>query len=303
MTYVLGLQILMIIALIGVASYALYDIFKHRNTWTPGSKAVWGNVVGMFPFYIFDSLGIGCFAPQTAYYKAMKIIPDKFLPGTFNVVGSVACLAYALVYVSSVEVDFLTLILCIIFQTVGGFVGASIVTKLPVKPIRIGLGFGLIVVAAFLILGQLGLMPTGGDATGFRGPRLIVAIIGVFIFGALMNINIGSYAPSMALFFSMGLNPVSGYPIMMSAVAFSQTAGGIRFIQRGAYDRKATLIGIFLGTAGGLFGALVIKSIPLFVLKWVVIGVIIYTSIIMLRSGLKNEADVETLQTTKNFPK
>ncbi len=64
-------------------------------------------------------------------------------------------------------------------------------------------------------------------------------------------------------------------------------AASVKFVQQGAYDRRAAM-GI---TIGGIFGVIIaaylVKSLPLNILTWLVIGVILYTSITMLKSASK----------------
>ncbi len=33
----------------------------------------------------FDTLGIGCFAPATAWFRAANLVKDRIIPGTLNV--------------------------------------------------------------------------------------------------------------------------------------------------------------------------------------------------------------------------
>ena len=72
-------------------------------------------------------------------------------------------------------------------------IGARFVARLPEKKIQLGMGIALIVVALVMIIRQLGLMPPGGEATGLVGWRLVAAIVGCFIIGAVMTIGIGNY--------------------------------------------------------------------------------------------------------------
>ena len=154
------------------------------------------------------------------------------------------------------------------------------------------MGIALIVVALVMIIRQLGLMPPGGEATGLVGWRLVAAIVGCFIIGAVMTIGIGNYGPTMALTYSLGMSPACAFPIMMASGAYLMTAAGFTFVKEGAYDRKACLVGVIAGAIGIIIAVVFVKSLPLTVLTWIVIVAIFYASIMMLRSAFAKEKPV-----------
>src|SRR3954470_22232450 len=57
----------------------------------------------------FDTLGIGSFATTTAIFRALRVIPDRFIPGTLNVGHTLPTVVQALIYTTIVKVDMLTL--------------------------------------------------------------------------------------------------------------------------------------------------------------------------------------------------
>jgi uncharacterized membrane protein YfcA len=152
--------------------------------------------------------------------------------------------------------------------------------------IRLTMGFGLLITAVFMIARNLDWIQGGGDAIGLQGGKLIIAIIGNFFLGALMTAGIGLNAPCMALVFALGMSPQVAFPIMMGSCAFLMPPASIRFIREGAYNKKAAITMAIPGIVAVLIAAFVVKSLPLDVLKWVVIGVILYTSAVILRAGL-----------------
>jgi uncharacterized membrane protein YfcA len=115
---------------------------------------------------------------------------------------------------------------------------------------------------------------------------LIIAVIANFFLGALMTVGIGLYAPCMALVFALGMSPQVAFPIMMGSCAFLMPPASVRFIWAGAYNRKATIAMAIPGVVAVFIAAFIVKSLPLEVLRWVVIVVILYTSVVMLRAGL-----------------
>lgn len=266
--------------------YFLRDYRAHRNEKSqsnPGLISVIG-VVTMF----LDTLGIGNFAVGTALLRFFKQIDDRKIPGTLNVFTSLPEVVSGSILITTIEVEPITLISMLISSSVGAYFGASIISHFSVQKVRLTMGVALLVTAVMMVLGLMGWMPGGGEATGLTGTNLVIANVGNFILGVLMTAGIGAYAPCMALVYFLGLSPRVAFPIMMGSCAFLMPIASLKFIKEGAYDRKISLVYMLAGIPGVLIAALVVKSLPLNVLKWVVIGVILYTSASMLRAMLKD---------------
>lgn len=245
----------------------------------------------------FDTLGIGSFAPTTALLKAFKLTSDRTIPGTLNVSMTIPVVAEAFIFITVIKVEPVTLLAMLAAATVGAVFGAGIVSKLDERKVQIGMGIALLIVAFVMLAGQLKLFPAGGEAIGLTGAKLIIAIIANFILGALMTLGIGLYAPCMALVFALGMSPKVAFPIMMGSCAFLMPAASVRFVKEGAYDRKASMAITIFGTIGVFIAAYIVKSLPLNTLKWLVIAVIVYTSIMMFRSAAKGKATVSKTNT------
>lgn len=171
--------------------------------------------------------------------------------------------------------------------TLGAWLGAGIVAGLPEKKIQMGMAVALFIAAFLMLSGQMGWMPGGGDAIGLTGGKLIIAIVGNFILGALMTLGIGLYAPSMVLVYLLGMSPAVAFPIMMGSCAFLMPVASVKFVKEGAYNRKASLAIAAFGLVGVFIAAYIVKSLPLDILRWLVIGVITYTSVTMFKSATK----------------
>ena len=292
MKYIL-LALLSVSALIFVIVY-FRDIVKRRRAF---SKAPWLPLSGIgFVTNFFDTLGIGSFAPTTSFYKFTKMVDDRVIPGTLNVGHSLPVVAQAFIFITIGKVAPLTLISMMVAATLGAVIGAGEVCKLPVNKIRIGLGGALIIVAIAMLAGLLNIMPSGGDAFALTGWKFIVAVVVIFIFGALQTIGIGLYAPCIALVYALGMNPRAAFPIMMGSCALLMPWASLRFIKEASYDPKAAIGLTGLGIVGVLIAAYIVKSLPLNVLKWVVVVVILYTSVMMFRS-VKKKGTAETCKT------
>ncbi|MEO6915490.1 MAG: hypothetical protein ABI151_07350, partial [Chitinophagaceae bacterium] len=57
------------------------------------------------------------------------------------------------------------------------------------------------------------------------------------------------------------------------------------FIKEGAYNRKGSLYMAIAGSVAVLIAAFIVKSLPVETLRWVVIVVICFTSVVMLRAA------------------
>jgi uncharacterized membrane protein YfcA len=282
------LLVLLSVSALIFAVYFLRDVYNRRKTF---SKASWVPLAGIgFITNFFDTLGIGSFAPTTAFYKFTKLVHDRVIPGTLNVGHCLPVVAQALIFIAVVEVAPVTLISMMFAATLGAVLGAGVVAKMPVNKIRLGLGGALLIVAFAMLAGILKLFPNEGNSFGLTGWKLIVALVVIFIFGALQTIGIGLYAPCMALVYALGMNQRAAYPIMMGACALLMPWCSLKFIKEAAYDLKAAVGLTSLGIVGVLIAAYIVKSLPLTILKWVVVVVILYTSIMMFRSVKKKEA-------------
>jgi uncharacterized membrane protein YfcA len=239
-----------------------------------------------FATNFFDALGIGSYATTTAAYKARHSVPDEQIPGTLNVGHLPPTIVEAFIYIAVVNVEAVTLVALIAGATAGAWLGAGVVSRWPKRAIQRGMAVALLLTAAFMILRQLGLFPPGGNAIGLAPRWLAVGILGNALFGALMTLGVGMYAPCMAMVSLLGMSPATAFPIMMGSCAFLMPVASIRFIRAGAYAPRAALGLALGGIPGVLIAAFIVKSIPLGALRWVVVAVILYTAAIMWRSSL-----------------
>ena len=262
------------------------DVIKHQKV-LENVSVVKTALIG-FVVNFFDVLGIGAFAPQTALLKFTKQTKDRVLPGTLNVSNTIPVLIQASIFIQIVEVESITLISMLLSATAGAILGAGIVAKLPVRKIQLTMGFALLVTAFFMLSGQMSWIQGGGEAIGLTGLKLALAIGANFILGAFMTVGIGLYAPCMALVYALGMSPLVAFPIMMGSCAFLMPPASAKFIKEGAYNRKASVSMAIPGIIAVLIAAFLVKSLPLNILRWVVIVVIIYTSLIMFKSALNN---------------
>ena len=237
-----------------------------------------------------DTLGIGSFATTTAIYRFLNTVPDRFIPGTLNVGHTLPTVVQAIIYTKKVQVDILTLFALIAAAVLGAWLGAGTVASWPKRKVQIGMGAALLGAAALMLMTQLNLFPGGGDALGVRGVKLVIGIGVNFLLGALMSLGIGLYAPCMILVSLLGMTPTAAFPIMMGSCAFLMPVGSLRFIREQCYGLRAALGLAIGGIPGVLLAAFIVISLPIYWVRWLVIVVVIYTSLTMLSAGLRDRS-------------
>ena len=231
-----------------------------------------------------DTLGVGSFAVKTACYKQFKLIDDRVLPGTLNGQCVLPTVTQSLIFIGAVAVEPLTLISMMMAAAAGAAWGARHVASFDRQTIRLVMAISLLVVAGLIFAGLLGLFPVGGDAMGLSGYKLAIALLGNFIFGVLMNVGIGLFAPCMTLVYLLGMNPLAAFPIMMGSTAVLSVFSAGTFIRKGAFDAKAVLAVAIFGPIGVVLATMLVKSMDMEMLKWLVAFIVIYTSWTMYAS-------------------
>jgi uncharacterized membrane protein YfcA len=233
----------------------------------------------------FDALGIGSFATTTTLLRLFKIVDDRVIPGTLNVGLTLPTVVETFIYTTIIPVDVATLFLMIAASVIGAWLGAGVVARWPRRPIQIGMGIALLVAACLMFMTQMKLFPGGGTAIGVTGTKLVIATAVNFVLGALMTLGIGLYAPCMILVSLLGMSPKAAFPIMMGSCAFLMPVGSIRFIRERSYSLGAS-VGLSIGGIPAVFlAAYIVKELPLDIVRWLVIAVVVYTSMALLWSA------------------
>ena len=239
---------------------------------------------------LFDTLGIGSFATTTAFFKLWGMVADDLIPGTLVIGHAPPSLLQAFIFIAVIQVDFTTLVLMIASSAIGAWLGAGVVSRWPKAKIRIGMGAALLAAAGIMTMAQLGWLPGGGSGLALEGPRLALAVAANMLFGALMTLGIGLYAPCMITVSLLGMNPRAAFPIMTGSCGVLMSVGSVRFIRTARYNLKAALGLTAGGVPGVLLAAFVVKSLPLGAVRWLVVAVVVYTAAMMLRSATLERA-------------
>lgn len=235
----------------------------------------------------FDTLGIGSFAPTTAWFKFRRLVPDRLIPPTMLVGHGLPTMAQSVIFLIllGVKVDAVLLAGCTISVLMGGLLGAPLVARTRVWMIQLIVAIALLIGAAVYALTNLQLMPGGGTAGSLPIGLTIVAIAANFIFGVLLNFGVGNYAPTLIMFSLMGMDPRLVFPIMATGASLTVVGAGARHIAIGQIDFKIVL-GITLGGIPAvLVAAFIVKSMPLQTLRWLVFVVVLYAAAVMARAA------------------
>lgn len=271
------------------AYFLIKDVMAHKEDFSGKymNSIIVSAIIGILTDF-FDTLGIGSFAPTTAALKATKQCEDIVIPGTLNVSHTIPVALEAALFITKVEVEPMTLLLLIIAAVVGAWLGAGIISKFNENRIRLVMGFALLVTAVLMFLGMQGVIAGIGTGTakGLSGMMLVLGIIGNFILGALMTAGVGLYAPCMALVYFLGMSPDVAFPIMMASCAFLMPVASVKFIKEQKYARRSSFVINIAGCLGVLVAVYIITSLPLTILRYLVICVILYTAIVMIRAAM-----------------
>jgi len=276
---------LAVLVIINIAFLAGW--LRARQTHPLRDKPTAGDTVIGFVTDFFDTLGIGSFAPTTALFKLRGRPADELIPGTLNVGHNASAFVETAIFVTSVPVDPLLLTSMVGSATVGAWLGAGTVSRLPRRAIQLFMGAALLIAATFFLIANLGGFPVGEHAWSLPGWRFGVAVAVNFVLGALMSVGIGAYAPCMVLLALLGLNPLGAYPIMMGTCGLVQPAASLRFFKTGRFAWGTSLGLTMGGVVGVLIAAFVVKQLPLEKLRWLVMIVVAYAAVSMLRSAFR----------------
>jgi uncharacterized membrane protein YfcA len=236
----------------------------------------------------FDTLGIGSFAPTTAWMKFRKLVPDRLIPPTMLVGLTPPAMTESVIFLIllGVKVDPVLLFGCAIAVLLGGLVGAPLVAQARVWIVQTVVAIGLVLAAIAYAMTNLHLFPGGGTAAGLPMGLTIAAIAANFAFGVLLNFGVGNYAPTLVTLSLMGMDPRLIFPIMAAGAAVMGAGACVRHIQMGKMDLKV-VVGLALGGVPAvLVAAFIVKAMPLELLRWLVIVVVLYAAAVMGRAAM-----------------
>jgi len=261
------------------------DLLAHKGQTMKEAGNPIAMAVSSFVIFLLSTFGISDFAISTSLYPKLKWVSAEKLPGTLNAQCVIPVAVMALCYISTISVGLATLIIAIAAQVIGSYVSPRFVVKLPANTIKRFVAVGLVIAAVLILANKFNVYPSGGEATALTGLKLVLFAVLCFVYGALNNIGIGSYALTMATVYALGLNPGVAFPIMMGACTFSVPVGSMQFVKLDGYSRKITLFASTFGVLGVLIAVFVVKSLNTSILQWIVVVVILYSAVSMFLSA------------------
>ena len=280
-----------LLIVIAIAFHAFWYLSESRRKHQPGAlKPKPIAFIVAFIANFFDTLGIGSFATTTSMSKLWGVMPDEKIPGTLNVGYVMATVVQAVIFMTIIQVDFVTLISIIGAAVLGAFLGAGVVAGFNRRQVQIGMGTALLVASGLMVLSMSGRGPEPGVALGLSGAKLGIAVGISIALGALMMLGIGFYGPCMIMISLLGMDPRVSYPIMMGACAFLMPSGSVQFVRKGSYDLRTAIAFLIAGPLAVLIAAPLVDAIPLFQLRILVLVVVLYTATRMLMSAAQEKA-------------
>jgi len=237
----------------------------------------------------FDTLGIGSFATTSAWMKFRKMVPDRLIPPTMIAGLTPPAMAESIIFLILLGglVSPVLLVGGALATFVGGVIGAPLVARARVWIVQMTVAIGLVVAGIAFALSNLGLFPAGGTATGLPLTLTIVAIAASFLFGLLANFGVGNYAPTLAMLSLMGMDPRYSFPIMATGASLMGAGSSVRHLQIGQIDLKV-VVGLAIGGIPAVVvAALIVKKMPIELLRWLVIVVVLYAAVVMARAAAK----------------
>ncbi len=236
----------------------------------------------------FDTLGIGCFAPSTAWLKFRHLVPDRLIPPTILVGLTITAVVESIIFLFrlGVTVDPALLIGCVLACLMGGLLGAPLVHRTRVWIVQTIVAAGLLAAAIAYAMTNLHMFPGGGTASSLPPALTLLAIIANFIFGILLNYGVGNYAPTLVVLSLMGMDPRLCFPIMAGAAALMGAGAGVRHVNTGHLDLRV-VVGLTIGGIPAvLVAAYIVIAMPLVLLRWLVLIVVLYASAIMFHAAM-----------------
>lgn len=283
-----SLKCILIGALVTIGSIIVYQLWQRKvNIRDRFGK---GFLIGLVADF-GDTLGIGSFATTTAIFKATKWLDDdRKLPGTMTVAHAIPVFVEALLFLTAVKVEALTLVSMTLAAVVGAFVGTRVTANWNVRKVQRFLAFAL-VIAAIAMLIKLVFQPGVGASTDVHGLHGWLLLLGIgvnFCLGIFMTMGLGNYTPELIFFSLVGMNPLVAFPIMMMDAAMIFVTSAVAFIRSGRVEWRG-IPGIILGgIIGVLLAVQVVNYIDVTMLSYLIVGLSAYTAYNLWRDSKKS---------------
>lgn len=280
-----------VILLVAVLFFAVQvmDLLRHRRE----TKAEHAPCIPLILIealtWFLGTFGVSDGAINMVAYRGLHVTDTRKLPGTMLVGAMVPLAVMSVSYLNAVSFSVKTLLVLIIVQAIGGFVGASLVKKLPIQSVRLIMALALLATAGVILARTYLFHVEGGEELGLTGVRLIVAAVLLSLTEALTMMGFGNTTPNICILLALGVSPLSVYPIVMTANTAGCLMGCVRFIKDGTYVRKAALIEAAAGLIGVLLAVRLVTGMSSGLLQLLMIVLMAYSAGSLLREYQKNK--------------
>lgn len=245
--------------------------------------------------FIFDTIGVGSFAVNTALSQILKTFDDNEMPAVNNGAQVIPGMIESIFFITVINVELKTLLILVAGACIGGMIGGNIVSKLKKQTIRLAMVICFSLIIVLLIGNKLHLLPIGGDALDLSGHKLLLGFIGMIICGMLTSVGVGLFALVQAVLFLLNLSPLVAFPIMTTAGALQQPLTTMMFLRNGKIPVKKTLVLSLAGCIGVMITLPLFTSLPTSVLHSILIGVMFFNVVTIGRTYLRNRATKELI--------
>lgn len=277
-----------------VIMMVVYFLVLIKDIWS--NKEIMKQEKGSYGFYsivsavtmFLGTFGVSDTALSMFAFNKKKCIDDKLLPGTIIAGGILSTGTMAIAFLSSVRVDFITLITCMAAQTLGTVISVKIIIKMNGHIIRKVMGAALVGAAILIVFKLFFFGLKGGSQIGLTSWKLLIAMCAFFIFGGLNMIGMGATVPNMAVLLLLGMDSKAVFPVVMTANFISCCFGGFKFVSEGQYTRKAAAASVF-GVVGVLIAVHYVKNMNVQSLQVIMIGLLLYCAFSMIYPEFKTD--------------
>ncbi len=267
-----------------------YIIFYLRNTYISRRDLNFENrtkyfFVGFITNF-FDFFGIGSYAPQTLFLK--NDVDDIYLiPGTLSIANYLPIVLEAIIAITFVNVDILTLITLPLMASLGSYFAVKFIVAENSKLINEFLVIALLTSGVLLIFNALNIYPFNNFDTNLYGlidypDKLAIAAVIYFFLGAMQSFGLGIYAPGFAALGLLGVSYIAILPINMLSSVLLTTSNSTDFIKNKKFSKSHTLVIGISGVLGVLFAGFTATIINIdnyiSILQVIVAFVVFFTS-------------------------
>jgi len=229
-----------------------------------------------FVIYFLCTLGVSDFLLNTLTIRRFRLAEDKDLPSCLIAATIVPGTFIAFSFLKAENsVDWLTLILWMVFLAAGGIVGAKIVDRMNGSLVRKIMGIALICSLAALIVKMIVTAGTPGTDTGITGLKLAVMCFMCLIIGFINMLGVPTKPAATALLLLLGLTPLTTLTLTLVLGCITPMSGGASIVRAGHYHKKLVLSAMLAGSAAAILGCILAISLNALLLNIILMAVMI----------------------------